>query len=337
MDTMEFIKSTSSRLLIREAEERGISVEYLNSYREGPVFLELCYKDHDEFIFGQDSSASSHGSYLIQKDKALTSIFLKRAGISVAQGKVFKKEDCREIMGYCKEIGFPIVLKPWGGSHGRGVVIGIKNSRELAIEVERIFKIEKSIIAEKMFIGHEYRIIATRDKFLAAVNRIPANVEGDGISSIGKLIRIKNGDPRRGDSYGDPLLKIKIGKDVMLNLKQQKLSLNSIPEKGVRVLLLKNSNISTGGDSIDVTDKVHPDIQKIAIDAVRAIPGLGYGGVDFMTSRDISKKPSKNSYIIVEINSSPGFDIHHFPYEGESRDVASGIIDALFPETRVLT
>ena len=333
IESLESIRSTSSKLLMREARKRGISVEYLNSYREGPVFLELWYRNHEEFIFGQDSSVSSHGSYLIQRDKALTKIFLKRAGISVARGRVFKKKDSKEILKYCKEVGFPVVLKQWGGSHGRSVIIGIKNAKDLSLSANSIFQKEESIIVEKMFKGEEYRIIATRDKFLAAVRRIPANVEGDGVNTIKKLILMKNLDPRRGDCFGDSLIKIKVGEKIISNLKNQKLRLNSIPAKGERVLLLQNSNISTGGDSIDVTDKVHPDIKKIAINAVRAIQGLGYGGVDFMTSRDISKKPSKNSYIVVEINSSPGFDIHHFPYEGKSRDVARGIIDVLFPET----
>ena len=101
-----------------------------------------------------------------------------------------------------------------------------------------------------------------------------------------------------------------------------------------KIYLRNESSVSTGGDSIDVTDLVHPDLKKIAIKAVRAIPGLAYAGVDLMTNKDISKKPTKNSYIVLEINSSPGIDIHHFPFKGKSRDVAKGIIDILFPETK---
>ena len=155
IESLESIRSTSSKLLMREARKRGISVEYLNSYREGPVFLELWYRNHEEFIFGQDSSVSSHGSYLIQRDKALTKIFLKRAGISVARGRVFKKKDSKEILKYCKEVGFPVVLKPWGGSHGRSVIIGIKNAKDLSLSANSIFQKEESIIVEKMFKGEE--------------------------------------------------------------------------------------------------------------------------------------------------------------------------------------
>lgn len=101
-----------------------------------------------------------------------------------------------------------------------------------------------------------------------------------------------------------------------------------------KIYLRKNSNLSTGGDSIDLTDETHPELKKIAVKAINAIPGLAYGGVDLMSSRDISKKPTKNSYIILEINSSPGISMHYDPIKGKTRDVAKDVIDLLFPETK---
>ena len=104
--------------------------------------------------------------------------------------------------------------------------------------------------------------------------------------------------------------------------------------KGERIYLRKNSNLSTGGDSIDITDIIHPDFKKIAIKTIHAIPGIVYAGIDLMTDKDISKKPTRNNYIIIEMNLSPGIFMHHFPYKGRSRNVAKEIIDMLFPENK---
>ncbi len=120
----------------------------------------------------------------------------------------------------------------------------------------------------------------------------------------------------------------------MQNLADQGLKLSDVVPIGKNIYLRKNSNLSTGGDSIDFTDDVHRDFQKIVIKAVRAIPGLAYGGVDLMSNRDISEKPTKGSYIIVEINSSPGISLHYDPIKGKTRKVAKEAIDMLYPETK---
>ena len=199
--------------------------------------------------------------------------------------------------------------------------------------IEKVLKRNKYVLVEKEFKGKDFRIVATRNKFLAATYREPANVIGDGIHSIRELIKIKNSDFLRGGDE-QPLVKIKVNNEVKKNLSDQKLNSESVVLKGKKVYLRKNANISTGGDSIDVTDLIHPEFKKIAVCAVCAIPGLAYAGVDLMTNNDISQKPTKNSYVIIEMNSSPGISIHHFPYQGKPRNVAKGIIDILFPETK---
>ncbi|MCK4525719.1 MAG: cyanophycin synthetase, partial [Candidatus Andersenbacteria bacterium] len=249
-------------------------------------------------------------------------------------GKLFFKDDIRKISKFTDKIKYPIVVKPYDGTHGNLVFIGIRNKEDCEKAVKKILKENEYVLIEKMFIGTEYRIFATRNKFIAATNRVPANIIGDGIHTVRDLVNIKNSDPRRGDDYDKALIKIKIDKNLLNNLKKQKLKLSSIIKNKKIVYLRNTSNLSTGGDSVDVTDQIHPDIKKIAVKAVRAIPGLAYAGVDFMTNKDISKKPTKNSYIIIEINSSPMISMHHSPYQGKSRNVAKEIIDILFPETK---
>ena len=334
MKKIKSIKSISSVLLAEEALERGIVVKHLNPYQDDEAFLELNYKKHKEFIIGQRTSKTSLEAYWILENKELTKEFLRRNNINVAAGKVFKKEDFDEVAAYCEKIKFPVVIKPVAGAHGEDVYTNINNKKELRTVLKEVLKKNDYILVEKMFFGTEYRLIATRNKFLAATNRIPANVVGDGIHNIKELITIKNSDSRRGDDYKKALIKIKVDKGVLEVLKKQKLKLTSVIKKNRVIFLRNNSNLSTGGDSIDVTDLVHLDIKKIAVKIIRTIPHLAYAGIDIMVSENISEKPTEKNYVIIEMNSSPMISMHHFSYKGKSKNIAKKIIDILFSETQ---
>lgn len=334
MNNLKTTKALSPKLLGEEAVKRNISVKHLNPHQDDASFLELNYKKHREFIVGQRISKTSLGAYWILENKELTKYFLRKNKIGIAEGVAFRKEEKPQIFNCCKKIGFPVVAKPIFGSHGKAVFVGIKNKKMLDMAIANILKDNDHILIEKEFKGKEYRFTASREKVLAVMYREPANVVGDGIHTIKELIKIKNKDSRRGDGYEKVLCKIKIDKTVRQNLAEQNLKLNSMLSKDQKIYLRKNSNLSTGGDSIDLTDATHPELKKIAVKAINAIPGLAYGGVDLMSNIDISKKPKKNNYIILEINSSPGISMHYDPIEGKTRDVAKDIIDILFPETK---
>ena len=334
MKKIKSIKSISSILLAEEALQRGITVKHLNPYREDEAFLELNYKKHKEFIIGQRTSKTSLEAYWILENKELTKEFLRRNGINVATGKAFKKNDFDKVVAYCEKIKFPVVIKPVAGAHGNLVFIGLKNKKNCNMAIKKIFQENTLVLAEKEFKGKEFRFITTAKKVLAVTYRDPANVIGDGLHNVNELIKIKNSNIMRGEKNEKPLTKIKVDNITRQNLIEQNIKLDFIPAKGKKIYLRKESNISTGGDSIDVTDIVHPELKKIAIMSVRAIPGLAFAGVDLMTSKDISKKPAKSSYIIVELNSSPGIYPQRFPYKGKSRNVAKEIINILFPEIK---
>lgn len=328
----EDFKHLSTFVLANEASKRGIKVSKI--FNEGIFakrsFLKLSFGGRIEYIVGQRTSQIDSIAYFLQKDKYVTKHFLSKNGVSVAPGEVFGGGDVKEVVKYVNNIGFPVVVKPLSGLHGTDVFVNINNENTLE---EVIGKIGKDILVEKMFSGTEYRLLATKEKFVAATNRVPANVIGDGSSTIQELIGVKNSDPRRVDGYTTGLVKIKIDDQVTALLEKDGLSLDSIPDKDKQIFLRENSNISTGGDSIDVTDEVHPGIKEIAVKAIKSIPGLGYGGIDFLTNKPISEKPDKDSYIVIEINDSPMLSMHHFPYKGKSRNAAGAIIDMLFPET----
>lgn len=325
-------KHLSTYLIAKEAENRGVKVEKIVThgfYADGSL-LKFDLGDHVEYMVGQRTTKTDSVAYWLQKNKYYTKIFLRKSGLSVSDGEVFRSTQFAEIAEYARDIGYPVVAKKIGGTHGSDVYVNITNEENLRMVVS---KFSSSILIEKMFEGTEYRMFATRDRFVAATKRIPANVTGDGINTIEKLVEIKNSDPRRSDGYSSGLMTIKLDEHVESVLAKQGLTLLSIPTAGEMVLLRENSNLSTGGDSIDVTDHMHPEVKRLAVEAILSVPGLAYGGVDFLTNKDISEKPSSDSYVIIEINDSPMISMHHFPYEGQPRDAAGAIVDIMFPET----
>jgi cyanophycin synthetase len=327
----------STYLIVKEAEERGAKVHkfFKKGILENGSHVLLNYKGKEEIIVGQRTSETDCIAYWIQQNKALTKQLLAKDGIEVSKGRAFHYGKTKEIVKYCKQLGYPVVIKPLGGIQGAKVFVGISSDKEVR-EILEEYKtgIYKTILVEKEFHGKEYRIFATKDKFIAATNRVPANVKGDGESSISKLIKIKNEDPRRGTGHKKSLVNIKVDGIVKDFLEEQKLTLASIPKKDEIIYLRPNSNLSTGGDSYDVTDITHPEIKKLAPRIIKALPGLAYGGIDYMTDQDITKPPRKGHYIIIEINDSPMISMHHFPFEGKERDAASAIVDQLYPESR---
>ena len=321
-------------ILSQEALKRGIKINYIEKFQRNIDFMEFSFKNHFEYIRGERSSKTSCIASYTLEDKSQTKYLLSRKKISVATGKLFHKSKISEAYKFIKKIGYPLVIKINDGAHGNFVFIGINNKKDCKKAIDRILKKNDYVLIEKEFEGKEFRFLVTTKKVLAVAYRDPANVTGDGIHNIKELIKIKNSDPRRGEDHEFPLTKIKIDNITKQNLIEQKIELNHIPSRGKKIYLRKGSNISTGGDSIDVTDQVHPELKKIAVRAVCAIPELAYAGIDIMINKDISKKPTKNSYIVIELNSSPGLRMHHFPVTGKPRNVAKGIIDILFPETK---
>ena len=323
-----------TKILSEEALKREIKINYIEKFQRDIDFMEFSFRNHFEYIRGEKSSKTSCIASYTLEDKAQTKYLLTRAKISVAKGKLFHRSKINEAYKFIKKIGYPLVIKKNDGAHGNLVFIGINNKKDCEKAIDCILKKNDYVLIEEEFKGKEFRFLATAKKVLAVAYRDPANIVGDGIHNIKELVKIKNKDPMRGEKNEKPLTKIKIDNITKQNLIEQRIKLDYVPTEGEKVYFRKGSNISTGGDSIDVTDQVHPGLKKIAVKTVRAIPGLAYAGVDLMTNKDISEKPAKNSYIIIELNSSPGLRMHHFPVIGKPRNVAKGVIDILFPETK---
>jgi len=318
-----------TQLILLEAKKRGIVFKKL-------IPRKICileYKGHEESFFHQCSSKNSFLAKPICSDKSLTKHFLSEAGISVPAGKSFNHMDQKEANQFFLSLNKKCVIKPAGTNLGRGISTGVVTDDDFVKAWNKAKVYQCDILIEEQFKdAEEYRIFASSEKVLAVCRRTPAGVVGDGEKTIRELIKEANKTRKKSHAY---IKEIKIDYQLKNYLNRSGLNLDSIPSKDTRVQLVGTSNIATGGESEDFTEKIHPSVAKIAVRAVQAVPGLVYAGLDFMT-KDIAKENTGSDYVILEMNESPCLSVHHFPFIGEPRDIAKEIINITFPETKGL-
>ena len=327
-DNMEL----STQALLFDAIQKGLKIEILD---ERDQFISLQFGDHLEYV--KNGNMTSHDSYispLIMENKVVTKKVLAKAGFNVPQSIEFT--DVKSAVE-----NFPlfenraVVIKPKSTNFGLGISIfqqGVTDRDDFAKAVEIAFREDKEIMVEDYLLGTEYRFFVLGDQTLAVLLRVPANVIGDGVHTVAELVAAKNDHPLRGDGSRTPLKKIALGDIEQLQLKEQGLTVNSIPAKDQLVQLRANSNISTGGDSIDMTDEMHASYKEIAVGISKAM-GAAVCGVDLIIP-DLKKsaEPSLRSWGVIEANFNPMMMMHIFPFSGQSRRLTMNVIKMLFPE-----
>lgn len=325
--------SNSSRLILVEAEKHGVAWKIIPDIQ----IIELSYKGKNVSYSHQIPSSTTALAMYASHNKRTSASLLRHAGIKVPKGYQVEPKDTdvylKEVYENLKK---PLVVKPNNGDLGDNITVNIKTFLAYKQALKNAFSYDRKepgAIVEEMFTGKEYRILATQDKVIGILNRVPANVIGDGVKSIQELIAQKNAEKIRSEDGEHSHLKIKIDEDLLSNLYEQDLTLESVIARGEKVFLRKVSNISKGGDAIDCTDLAHKSVKQIALKAMKALPGLTFGGIDFMTT-DITKPQTDESYVIIEINNSPGFDIHDYPYVGKNRHTAREFLYLLYPQLR---
>ncbi|GBF48935.1 ATP-grasp enzyme [Leptospira ryugenii] len=316
----------STQIIIREALLAGIQIEIIDRKEN---FLRLVNGKKKEFIKqASKTRLDSYMTYLIMENKIASKLILEEAGLRVPKGRHYEdKNAAREDFSYF--LPFKKVIKPSTTNFGIGIGICEANADMSVYEkqIENAFLHSTSILIEEFIEGPEYRFLVLGEEVVAVCNRVPANVLGDGEKSIADLVLEKNKDPRRGEGHTTPLEKIQMSEWERGILQEQGLDFHSIPKKGQRIYLRKNSNISTGGDSLDVTDVVHPGYVAIAKAAAKAAEAV-VCGIDIISSA-IEEAPDPKRYAILEINFNPVLYIHEFPYEGKQRRVGRKILDLL--------
>ncbi len=313
----------STGSIVQEAAARGIPWIRLNRHS----LVMLGYGKNQKRI--QATVTSNTGSIAVEIacDKEETKNLLEAANISVPKGRIIYDEE--DLDRAIDSIGYPMVIKPVNGNHGRGATINIRSREEAIDALAAAKKISRAVICEKFITGFDHRVLVIDYKFVAAAKRTPALVVGDGKSRIMALIDAVNKDPRRGYGHEKVLTSIKVDDNTKQILKERDLTLDSILPKDEILFLKSTANISTGGTATDVTDQVHPHNVFMA-ERIARIIGLDVCGIDIMTD-DISLPISETGGAILEVNAAPGFRMHLAPTEGLPRNVAEPVIDMLFP------
>jgi cyanophycin synthetase len=260
-------------------------------------------------------------------NKEQTKKMLDAASIPVASGGICVDEE--DLEAVVKKIGYPIVLKPLDGNHGKGASINVKTWEDAVEGLAYAKKYSHRVIVEKFITGYDFRVLIIDNKLVAAAKREPAHVKGDGKQNIQQLIDETNLDPKRGYGHENVLTQIDVDRDTTDLLEKLGYTLETVPRKDEVVYLKSTANLSTGGTSVDVTDMMHPE-NIFLCERISRVIGLDICGVDIM-AENLTQPLKENGGCILEVNAAPGFRMHLAPSEGLPRNVAAPVIDMLYP------
>ncbi|MGB7395782.1 MAG: cyanophycin synthetase [Pricia sp.] len=313
----------STGSIVEEAERRGIPWIRLNKYS----LCQLGYGANQKRIQATVTSETSSIGVELACDKEDTKHLLEQAEVEVPRGDIITREG--SLKKSCDYIGYPLVIKPIDGNHGRGISVDINNYEDALKAFKAAQKVSQRVIVENYITGKDYRLLVINNRLVAAALRSPAHVIGDGESSIENLIADVNNDPRRGYGHEKELTVISVDDLTRTIIEDAGYELKSVLPKGEKLILKDTANLSTGGTAEDVTDIVHPANVAMA-ERISKIIDLDIAGIDIMTT-DISKPLSKTGGAVLEVNAGPGFRMHLSPTEGLPRNVAAPVVDKLFP------
>ena len=260
-------------------------------------------------------------------NKEQTKKMLDEASIPVAKGDIcYDEEDLQETI---EDIGYPIVIKPLDGNHGKGASINVTNWDDAVKGLWHAKDYSRRVIVEKFITGFDFRVLVINNEVVAAAQRVPAHVIGNGKNNIKELIDITNEDPRRGYGHENVLTEITIDKSTERLIENAGYNLESILPEKETLYLKSTANLSTGGTSVDVTDLMHPENVFLA-ERISRVIGLDICGIDIMAP-NLTQSLKENGGVILEVNAAPGFRMHLAPSEGLPRNVAAPVIDMLYP------
>jgi cyanophycin synthetase len=320
-EEVRFGPSTGS--LVEEAVSRGIPYIRLNDQS----LVQLGYGVHQKRIQATTTANTNMIAVDIAANKHATKKLLGDMGVPVPKG--FRIRSVDELEETLEKVGFPAVIKPLDGNHGKGASVGIKSVEEGRAAFEKAKEYSRWIIVEQQLHGSDFRALVVNNRLIAVAERVPANVVGDGAKTIQELIDKTNADPRRGYGHENVLTQIDIDNQTTRCIHKAGYELDSVLPEGERLFLKTTANISTGGTAIDLTDEVHPE-NVILFERIARIIGLDVAGIDVIAP-NVSEPLRENSGGIIEVNAAPGFRMHLSPSEGIGRNVAEHVIDMLFP------
>ncbi len=322
-----------SACFIDEARKRGVKFQAA----KGPVGYtnHFCAEVTGQKIRFESLPVAEHASkYDVSfcDCKERTKNHLKKGNFPVADGKSFwfwRKNHALKFGS--DELGFPLVVKPRGGSVARHVTTNIRSGDELLKAINKAVIYSPAFVVER-FVEDSfvYRATVVDFDFVAVVKQIPANVVGDGVLTIQQLMEKKNGDKRRGEPNQKDftLYKLVIDETTEKLLAEKDYNLETVLKKDEIVYLQKNPLLKLGGDLVEVTDTVHPDNIQLFKDIAKFFD-IRLVGIDFLVP-DISSSWKNQQCAVLELNSVPCIEMHHFPSSGTPQNVGHALVDLFF-------
>lgn len=314
----------STASILKEAASRdipAIKLEDNNSWQLG-------YGCNQKRISATITSSTSYTAVELSCNKEACRDLLKSMSVPIAEGVAIGSSD--QVKHTIEALGFPLVIKPADGNKGRGVTTNITTLKQAENAFTFAATVCERVIVERHTPGFDYRLLIVDGKLAAAAKRTPAHVVGDGKSTVQELIDEVNQDPKRGNGHENVLTKIQVGQAATFILSQKNYSLSTVLEMDEILYLDYAANLSKGGTAEDVTDQVHPDVIKVAA-RVSKIIGLDICGIDLM-AQTLERPLSETGGVVLEVNAAPGFRMHLAPSKGAPQNVASPVLDMLFPE-----
>jgi cyanophycin synthetase len=313
----------STGAIVSAAVARGIPYRRLT---QGSL-VQFGWGSKQKRIQAAETSFTSAIAESIAQDKELTKNLLHASGVAVPFGRPVEDED--DAWAAAQEVGLPVVVKPQDGNQGKGISVNLTTEEQVRRAYRVAIEFRDDIMVEKYLPGHDWRLLVIGDKLIAAARRDPPLVIGDGKHTVRELVDIVNSDPRRSDGHATSLTKIRFDEIAIGRLAEQGYTADTVPQRGTRVILRNNANLSTGGTATDVTDDVHPDLAAAAVAAAQTV-GLDIAGIDVVCDT-ILKPLEDQGGGIVEVNAAPGLRMHLDPSFGKGRDVGKAIVDMMFP------
>jgi len=316
----------STQLLLREAVRRGVSFEILDRKEN---FVRFRKDGNTQYVKqATKTSLDNYASILAMENKLVTKKILEEYKIRVPKGLEYTSAEAAKA-DFLIHQGKPVVIKPNQTNFGLGITILKENEDEETYRraVDIAFEHDSTILIEEFISGKEFRFFVINDEVVGILHRVPANVTGDDTKTIRELVELKNQNPLRGKGYRTPLEKIQLGEAEAMFLKPQNKDFSTVPASGEVVYLRENSNISTGGDSIDFTDDIPDSYKQIAVLAAKAL-NVFITGLD-MIIPDVSAEATDDNYAIIEMNFNPAIHIHCHPFQGKNRKLNEKLMDAL--------
>lgn len=321
----------STQMILFDAIQKGLHIQILD---EEDQFLKFWHGEHIEYV--KNANMTSKDNYVIplaMANKVVTKKILGQAGFPVPAGAEFSNKP--DALRYYQQIrSSAIVIKPKSTNFGLGISIfqepASLSDYEKALDLA--FAEDSHVLVEEYIAGTEYRFFVLDGHCEAVLLRVAANVTGDGQSTIRELVEKKNQDPLRGRDHRSPLEIIDLGAIELLMLEQQGYTPDTILPQGVQAFLRRNSNISTGGDSIDMTDQMDESYKQLAAQMATAM-GAWACGVDLIIP-DLTQPASKEqpNCTCIELNFNPAMYLHTYTYAGPGQRITPKILDKLFPE-----